>query len=85
MAVRHRRDLGQMRHTQNLLALCDACQLRRDPPGRPIAGDSGVYLVKNQGRDSIPLCHNILDGQHDPRQLAAGGDAGSWALMPRPR
>ena len=28
---------------------------------------------------------HILDGQHDPRQLAAGGDAGSWALMPRPR
>ena len=61
-----------MRDAEHLLAARDASKLLRHLLGGA-AADAGVHLVKNQRAHLILLGQHVLDGQHDPRQLAAGG------------
>ena len=72
MVVRQRRQLGQMGDAQHLFVGGDAFQLLGDLLGGP-TGNAGVHLVENQGLHLVFFRQNVLHGQHDSRQLAAGG------------
>ena len=75
VGVRHGGQLGQMGDAQHLLPAADLGQLLRHLLGRP-AADAGVHLVEHQRADGLLLCQHVFQGQHDPGQLAAGGDPG---------
>ena len=73
--------LRQVGHAQHLvIAACDAIsdgqapQLLADHAAHPPA-DAGVNLVKDEGRRAVGLGQHRLEGQHQARGLAAGGDA----------
>ena len=73
MSIGHGGQLGQMGDAQHLLGAADAGHLLRHLLSGP-AGDAGIHLVKDHGAYPILLRQNVLHGQHDAGQLAAGGD-----------
>ena len=73
MDIRHGGQLREMGDAEHLLAAADLGQLLRHLLGSP-AGDTGIHLVENQGADVLLFGEDILQGQHDPGQLTAGGD-----------
>ena len=68
-----------MGHAQHLLSAADTRHLLRHLLRRP-TGNAGIHLVEYHRSHAILLAEHILHGQHDPRQLAAGGD-----LVDRPQ
>lgn len=52
VAVRHRRDLGQVRHAKNLTTLRETAHFFRHFSSGPTT-DAGVYLVKDKGHNLI--------------------------------
>ena len=69
------RDLGQVRHHEDLVVPRQGPQAAPDRIGRPTA-DARVDLVEHEGRRGVCLGQDLLDRQGDPRQLAPGGDVG---------
>ena len=62
-----------MGDAQHLLMTADAGHLLSHLLGGP-AADTGVHLVKHHGGHMILLAEDVLHGQHNAGQLAAGGD-----------
>ena len=62
-----------MGHAQHLLGAADAGHFLGHLLGGP-AGHAGVHLVEHHGAHLILLRQDVLHGQHDAGQLAAGGD-----------
>ena len=79
MRVGVRRDLGQVRDAQDLVAPRETPQAPPDRVGAAPA-DAAVHLVEDQRRRRVGLGQDPLDGEGDPGQLAAGRD-----LRERPR
>src|SRR5690606_26884126 len=69
------RDLRQVGDDENLVALGDAAQVRRDPVGRHSA-DAGIDLIEHQGRHLVQSRKDGLEREHHAGKLAARGDAG---------
>ena len=80
VTVRHCGDLGQMGDAKDLLSAGDRVQLFADTLGCN-ARNARVDLVKYQRLDRVVCGEYILHGQHDPTQLAAGGDAADAAKL----
>ena len=77
VAVGERRHLRQVRHDQHLRVAGQLGQPPADLDGG-LAADSGVDLVEDEDRHRAGLGERDLDGQHDPRELAAGGALVQW-------
>ena len=71
--VAQRRDLRQVRDAHDLMIRGDGTQFFAHDARRG-AGDAGVDLVEDHGRDPVQIADDALHGQHDAGQLAAGGD-----------
>ena len=62
-----------MRHTQHLLLAGNLCHLLCHLLRRS-TGHAGIHLVKDHSAQLFLLRKHIFHGQHNPGQLAAGGD-----------
>ncbi len=68
-------DLRQVRDAEHLPARAQCLEEPSDRRGDR-AADAGVDLVEDERRHFADLAGRDLDGERDPRQLAAGGDPG---------
>ena len=75
MVAGSRRDLWQVGDNQNLAGLRHASQRIGDFRTSP-ATHTLIHLVEHQGLDHVVGGEHHLQGQHDPRQLAAAGNLG---------
>ena len=64
-----------MRNADDLTVACDFGELFTDLL-RGATGNTGIHFIKNDGTNAIFFGQYILDGQHNTRQLTAGGDLG---------
>ena len=67
-------DLGQVGDAQDLVGAGDRLELAPHDLGHA-AADARVHLVEDQGLARRVRAGHRLQGEHDPAQLAAGGDA----------
>src|SRR5439155_10412852 len=75
-----RRDQRQMRDAEHLPRPAELRELAADGLGHG-AADPGVDLVEDERRAALLGGGQGLQGEHDPRQLAARGDAGERARL----
>ena len=66
-------DLRRVGNAQHLVAAGGLFQLLANAPGGK-AGNTGVDLIINNGRNRIFISQGALERQHDTGKLAAGSD-----------
>src|SRR3712207_4479379 len=85
VGVGFRGDLGQVGDGEDLVAFAELAQLGADGRGG-LAADACVYLVEDVRGARLDALLGEADGEHDPRELAAGGVAPDGELgLPRVR
>ena len=72
-----RRDLGEMRHAQDLVALPEEPERARHRVGAA-SPDPGVDLVEHERGRRVGSREHLLDRERQARQLAPGGDLRQW-------